>query len=118
MYQVSKKFEFCASHKLEGLEHGHPCQRIHGHNYEVEFVFEAEELDETGMVIDYRKMEPIKQFLDTGVDHRHLNDFWEFNPTAENIARELFKIGKKAFPQLRMVKVSETPKTTATYYEL
>ena len=35
-FAISKEFHFSASHRLEGLHDGHPCGRMHGHNYVVE----------------------------------------------------------------------------------
>lgn len=33
MRTLSKEFHFSAAHRLEGLQEGHPCGRMHGHNY-------------------------------------------------------------------------------------
>ena len=38
MFSISKQFHFCASHIIEGVPEGHPCGRLHGHNYVVELV--------------------------------------------------------------------------------
>jgi 6-pyruvoyltetrahydropterin/6-carboxytetrahydropterin synthase len=46
-----------------------------------------------------------------------LNNVFGFNPTAENIARHLFEIGKSFWPQVSAVRVSETDKTWAEYAE-
>ncbi len=92
MYKVSKEFDFCASHCLKGLEKNHPCMRTHGHNYKVIIEMESEELNDNGFVLDYRDMEPIKKFFNDGFDHKHLNDFLPFQPSAENIARHIYII--------------------------
>lgn len=116
MYIISKEFHFSSSHILTGLKPGHPCERLHGHNYVVVFYFKSEELNEVGFVIDYRDLDPIKQYLDDVFDHRHLNDVLPgLNPTAENIARFLYTEFKPQFVQLFKVEVSETPKTKAFY---
>lgn len=115
MYVIRKEFAFSASHQLYGLKVGHPCTNCHGHNYVVTVEMSATKLSAIGFVIDYRELEPIKKFIDTTLDHRHLNDVLVINPTAENLAKYIFQKFKKEFPQLTAVEVSETPKTTARY---
>jgi len=115
MYLIRKEFHFSASHQLEGLPKEHPCSRCHGHNYVVTIELKAIKLSEVGFVTDYRSLEPVKEFIDQALDHKHLNDFFDFNPTAENMARYLYNLFIKRFPQLSAIEVSETPKTTARY---
>ena len=115
MYTISKEFAFSAAHTLNGLPADHPCSRLHGHNYVIIVELSSVKLDHVGFVTDYRKLDPVKQYIDTNLDHKNLNDVLEFNPTAENIAKYLFKIFTKTFPQLSAVSVKETPKTLARY---
>jgi len=115
MYKISKQFSFSASHILEGLPADHPCTRLHGHNYIVTVHLKSETLDDKGFVKDYRELNVIKDYIDKHLDHRHLNDVFKVNPTAENIARELFEIFVKIIPQIYAIEVSETPKTSAMY---
>lgn len=116
MYTISKEFHFSASHQLHGLPQGHPCGRMHGHNYVVIVVLYGMTLDNTGFVLDYGELKPIKEFIDNELDHRHLNDVMgDIQPSAENIARFLFKAFQAQFPKLRSISVKETPKTIATY---
>lgn len=110
-----KTFSFCASHQLEGLPDTHPCSRLHGHNYLIKVELSDIKLNDVGFVIDYRKLDSIKQLIDETLDHRHLNDVFVCNPTAENIAKELFKTFIGRFPQLSAIEVSETPKTNCRY---
>lgn len=115
MYKISKQFAFSASHILSGLPQEHPCARLHGHNYIVTLHLKSETLDDVGFVKDYRSLSVAKEYIDTNLDHRHLNDILNFNPTAENIAKHLFDLFKQIIPELYAVEVSETPKTTAVY---
>lgn len=115
MYKISKQFAFSASHILEGLPEDHPCSRLHGHNYTVTVYLKADTLNEVGFVKDYRELSLIKEYIDNNLDHRHLNDVFTVNPTAENMARELYTIFVKEIPQIYAVEVSETPKTSAIY---
>ena len=122
MYTISKEFHFSASHVLHKLPGNHPCSRLHGHNYIVIAEFASEMLNETGFVIDYRDLEPIKKWLDDNFDHKNLNDQIPFNPTAENLARFLYhEFVRFSFhdlphkPTLSAIIVKETEKTTARY---
>lgn len=115
MYTIRKEFHFSASHELEGLSINHPCSRVHGHNYVVTVELKSSKVNEVGFVKDYRALDPIKQFIDDALDHKHLNDFLPFNPTAENIAKHLYDLFKGNNPELSAVEVSETPKTFCRY---
>ena len=116
MYTIRKEFNFSASHQLEGLQpEDHPCMRVHGHNYVVTVEMRSPFLNPQDFVLDYREMEPIKKYLDSTFDHRHLNDVMIPQPSAENIARVIFDYCKTRYPMLFAVEVSETPKTTARY---
>ena len=115
MYKISKQFSFSASHVLEHLKDGHPCTRLHGHNYAVTVHLKSEVLNKDGFVIDYRELKSIKDYIDDQLDHRHLNDVIPGFITAENIARFLYDQFKPSFPQLYAIEVSETPSTRAIY---
>jgi 6-pyruvoyltetrahydropterin/6-carboxytetrahydropterin synthase len=95
----------------------HPCARTHGHNYVVEVSLKAPTLDETGFVLDYGDLKPFKEYIDSTLDHRHLNDVLPFQPSAENLARHFFDWCKARWPQTAAVRVSETPKTWSEYHE-
>ena len=120
-YTISKEFAFSASHVLHGLADGHPCGRLHGHNYIVRLELTGP-LARTGFVHDYRDLDPFKQWLDDTLDHRHINHVMPegySNPTAENMAHWMHR---QALALLDLpagvevaVSVSETPKTWATY---
>ncbi|MGO4490000.1 6-pyruvoyl trahydropterin synthase family protein [Microbacterium sp. 2RAF4] len=117
---ISKDFDFAASHRLEGLREGHQCSRIHGHNYVVR-VTVVGDVVEPGFVIDYGDFAPIKAWLDDTLDHRHLNDVIDMNPTAEHLAALLAETAYSVFADAGYrnvdavtVSVSETPKTWAS----
>jgi 6-pyruvoyltetrahydropterin/6-carboxytetrahydropterin synthase len=79
---------FDAAHQLKDsdLLITKACARLHGHTYAV--IVEAEsDLNEAGMVVDFKA---IKQIIDR-LDHQYINDIFnelgiEKQPTAENIA--------------------------------
>ena len=119
MYQISKDFPWSASHVLNGLHDDHPCGRLHGHNYVARVTIEAATLDENGFVVDYGRLAPFKAYIDEVLDHRHLNDVTDENPTAEHLADMLTAVagtcvhGQRDVTMYVTVAVSETPKTWA-----
>lgn len=115
MYKISKQFSFSASHVLDMLDKGHPCARMHGHNYVITVHLRAETLDQYGFVKDYKALKIVKEFIDSTLDHRHLNDVIPTHPTSENIARFIYERFKLEIPELYAVEVSETPKTSCIY---
>lgn len=122
MYTISKEFHFSASHVLYGLNDGHPCERMHGHNYVIVVELQAETLNDVGFVKDYRELDTIKKFIDEQLDHKHLNDvkidgkfLFAPNPSAEIMAEQLYLIFHDMVPEVTAVTVKETPKTAATY---
>ena len=119
MYRITKEFHFSASHQLTGLEDNHPCSRLHGHNYVVELTLAKQHLNDVGFVVDYRRLERFKRFIDDELDHRHLNDVVLFNPTSERLAKWLYDKAVQLLEHgalIESVTVKETEKTSATYY--
>ena len=120
MYRVSKRFGFSASHVLHGLGDDHPCSRLHGHNYEIEVIAEAPDLDQRGFVVDFRELDDVKVWVDATLDHRHLNDVMEGQPSAEAIARLVFEWSTANLPpavgdRVVAVRAWETPKAYAEF---
>lgn len=115
MYSISKDFAFSAAHRLEGLPDDHPCARDHGHNYTVRVTLQAGTVDAVGFVVDYNELKALGQWIDATLDHRHLNEVVDFNPTAENLARYIYDWCRDHWLEVAGVSVSETPKTWATY---
>jgi 6-pyruvoyltetrahydropterin/6-carboxytetrahydropterin synthase len=117
MYTITKEFAFEASHRLLDMPEGHKCGRMHGHSYRVVVVLGSEVLDKYGFVIDYGDLDPLKQYIDKSLDHRHLNDVLDMRqPTAEKIAEHLFDFCAALWNEKVLeVRVSETAKTWAIY---
>jgi 6-pyruvoyltetrahydropterin/6-carboxytetrahydropterin synthase len=120
MYRVSKRFGFSASHVLHGLGDDHPCSRMHGHNYELEVIAESAELDERGFVVDFRELDDVKAWVDDTLDHRHLNDVMEGQPSAEAVARLVYEWSVANLPaavggKVVAVRAWETPRAYAEY---
>lgn len=112
---ISKDFAFSASHVLDTLGDGHPCARLHGHNYLVR-VEVSGEVDAHGMVLDYGELDGFAQLLAERYDHRHLNDVLPLSPpTAENLAATLATEARAFVPTSLAVRVgvAETPRVWA-----
>lgn len=116
-YSIEKDFAFSASHVLQGLPEGHQCGRLHGHNYVVRVRLSGDSLLAVGFLFDYGDLAPVKRWIDSTFDHRHLNDLLEENPTAEHLAEHVARKVTQlcAIPAGIDVSagVSETPKTWA-----
>lgn len=119
MFTISKEFHFSAAHQLDGLHEGHPCGRLHGHNYIVRVTLTGDTLDEHGFLLDYNDLKPFGAWLDAHLDHKNLNDVLPIQPTAENLAQSLAGTLREvvAVPESVTVQiaVSETPKTWAEW---
>jgi len=122
MYTITKQFHFSAAHRLTNLPADHPCARHHGHNYIVEVVLRSKDLRREEMwVRDYGELKRIKKYIDENLDHRDLNEYFAEvyrdppQTTAEMLAFHLYKTFENDYPELYAIRVSETPKTWATY---
>lgn len=83
MYYVRKRIEISAAHRLS-LSYESKCTQLHGHNWIITVECRSHELNDDGMVVDFTHIK--NKVLDL-LDHKILNDVFDFNPTAENIAR-------------------------------
>ena len=83
IYCVTKRMEIAGAHRLN-LSYESKCQNLHGHNWIITLYCAAKELNEDGMVCDFKH---IKEKIHGRLDHSNLNEILDFNPTAENIAK-------------------------------
>lgn len=111
---ISKEFHFSASHFLQGLNKNHPCSHLHGHNYIVKTILKGEP-NKQGFVVDYRELKIIQDWINETLDHKHLNDIFDFNTTVELMSEYIYKKFKPMFPQLIAIEMSETNKTNCRY---
>ena len=91
IYSLTVRSTFAAAHLLR--EYQGNCERLHGHNWQVEATVEAEELDSRGMALDFREMKAALHDILARLDHKHLNEIPPFdvqNPSSENIARYIY----------------------------
>ena len=115
MISISFTCHFDAAHKLD-LPYDSPCNRAHGHRYEVSIGASAGQL-EHGMVVDYNLLKDVVEEF----DHRDLNalpDFAALPTTAEHIATVLARKLQSAVGQrvsIDEVVVRESPQSAARW---
>jgi 6-pyruvoyltetrahydropterin/6-carboxytetrahydropterin synthase len=84
--------DFASAHSLRGYPGD--CAKLHGHNWKIEVQVVGTQLNDIGMVIDFKEIKRHAKEVIKTLDHSFLNDhpyFQDTNPTAENIAVYLFK---------------------------
>ena len=124
MFQVSKTFSFDAAHALRGYDGN--CERLHGHRWEVNVCVEGSELNDLGILIDFRVIKAAVQEATADYDHNTLNDVAPYdviNPSTEHIARTIYLALRDtlavhaATAHLAYVQVWESPTSWAKYWE-
>ena len=121
MFELTINVNFEAAHFINNYPG--KCSRLHGHNWRVEVNIYGSQLDELGMLIDFRDLKESVNEIMLKLDHYCLNDIEPFsaiNPTAENIAKYIYEqLGEtKEFDQnvkLRSVRVWESLNSAAAY---
>ena len=97
IYRLRVKDSFAAAHQLREYEGA--CERLHGHNWDVELEVEGERLNNQGLLVDFKVLKSILKEVLKPLDHSMLNEHPQFqkeNPTSERIATYIFKeVGKR-----------------------
>ena len=129
---LSRKAHFNAAHRLYRKDWSDAkndlifgkCNNpnFHGHNYELIVSITGEIDPETGYLLDVKILtDLIKEEVEDQFDHKNLNmdvpEFFDLNPTAENIVVVIWnKIRKRIQPELGLeVVLYETPRNFVTY---
>ena len=122
MFEVSVEQTFAAGHALRNYKGA--CENVHGHNFKIQVTIEGQELDGTGMLVDFLDVKQSMREVIARLDHRFLNDVPPFdvkNPSAENIAEYFYEeltsglVSNPVPVRVREVKVWETDIQSATY---
>jgi 6-pyruvoyltetrahydropterin/6-carboxytetrahydropterin synthase len=122
VFEICVQTTFSAAHFLKGYRGD--CARMHGHNWTVVVYIKCYGLNEIGVGIDFRDIKQTMNDIVKDFDHHNLNElaiFENMNPTSENIAKHIY--GKLSAlinsdtVKVSKVKVSESPKTSASYWE-
>jgi 6-pyruvoyltetrahydropterin/6-carboxytetrahydropterin synthase len=125
MFEVTVEDSFAAGHYLRNYRG--KCENPHGHNYKVRVTLAGEELDNAGLLLDFKDLREVMRPVIDRLDHQMINDlepFKELNPSAENLAKYFFdeaniRLKKATDGRVRVkdVTVFETDSTTAKYSE-
>ena len=129
---VTRRETFSASHRLynpnlseeQNIEVYDKCASPngHGHNFVLEVTVVGEPQQETGYVIDLKKLKNvIRAEIISKVDHKHLNYDVDFLkgviPTSENVAKAIWKILKSKITEatLYSVRLHETENNSVEF---
>jgi 6-pyruvoyltetrahydropterin/6-carboxytetrahydropterin synthase len=120
MYEVTIIKSFSAAHLLAQI--GGKCEELHGHNFRVEVTVAAPDLNESGLLIDFRVLKKWLNVILDQMDHKHLNElpyFAGINPSAENIAKYIYAQmepkAKESQVRIARIKVWESENAAVTY---
>lgn len=101
---------------------GHPgkCNSLHGHNYNFTVTVATSDLNGLGMVVDFSILKnKVKHILDEMYDHKTIiyekdpravtlkavgAELVDYNPTAENMAKQIYFILSKSFREIDELK--------------
>jgi len=118
MYKLKVEGNFSSAHNLRGYKG--KCEDLHGHNWRVKISVESSELDEIGMLLDFKYLKKKLNAILEDLDHKYLNKvafFKRINPTSENIAKYIYGRLKPQIPLLNSVTVWENSTNSASYEE-
>lgn len=123
MYELTVKSHFDAAHALS--DYPGECRQLHGHTWDVEVTVSGEDLNELGILYDFKDLKTDLGKVLGEYDHGYLNEvapFDEISPTAENLARVIYErlaavIGAKARAKIKVAEVSvwESPIAKIAY---
>lgn len=111
--------QICSAHKLN-IPHDSQYKGIHGHNWNITVEIDSDDLNQDGMIVDFKHIKEIVKQL----DHTDINSVMEKNPTAECIAQwiagriqTLLQDKNKCSDTARLyrIAVQETEDTTVYY---
>jgi 6-pyruvoyltetrahydropterin/6-carboxytetrahydropterin synthase len=125
MFEVTVEAGFSSGHYLRNY-HG-KCENPHGHNYRVLVTLAGAELDEAGLLLDFKILKTLLRPVVEYLDHRMINElppFTELNPSAENLARYFYDETSRELLEITGGRVRvkdctlfETDTSFARYYE-
>jgi 6-pyruvoyltetrahydropterin/6-carboxytetrahydropterin synthase len=133
MFELTRDLSFCYGHRL--LNYDGKCRHLHGHNGRVQIRLVAERLDARGMLVDFGDVKRrLGDWIDAELDHRmllHRDDpalpalrtlneplfVMDDNPTAENIAKLIFRKARELGLPVAEVRLWETDNSSAVYRE-
>ena len=125
MFEVTVEAGFSSGHYLRNYRG--KCENPHGHNYRVLVTLAGAELDEAGLLLDFKLLKTLLRPVVDRLDHQMINElepFTELNPSAENLARYFYQETARQLSEMTSGRVRikdctifETDTSFARYYE-
>lgn len=126
MFEVTVEAGFSSGHYLRNYRG--KCENPHGHNYKVFVTLIGADLDEAGLLLDFKLLKQVMRPVVDRLDHQMINDLEPFvaelNPSAENLARYFYQETSRQLQDLTAGRVRvkdctlyETDTSFARYYE-
>jgi 6-pyruvoyltetrahydropterin/6-carboxytetrahydropterin synthase len=125
MFEITVQAGFSSGHFLRNY-HG-KCENPHGHNYRVLVTLIGEQLDPSGLLLDFKLLKEILRPAVNYLDHQMINElepFTTINPSAENLARYFYEQTAEQMNEMTQGRVRvkdctlyETDTSFARYYE-
>ena len=125
MFEVTVDASFSSGHYLRNYRG--KCENPHGHNYRVRVTLQGRELDQAGLLLDFKELKSVMRPVIDYLDHQMINELKPFdviNPSAENLAKYFYDETNKQLRDMTSGRVTvkdvllyETDLTTAKYYE-
>lgn len=110
MFTIRKQFKFEMAHQLKDSYSAACHENLHGHSYVLELYFNSETVDKNGMVVDFGEVKDVigdyvnswdhsltmpvffdKEYLDMLGRYTKKMRITSYNPTAENMAKEMYR---------------------------
>lgn len=122
MYELKVVTRFAAAHQLKMV--AEKCENLHGHNWKVELCVAGENLQDSGVLMDFGIIKQrLGEIIET-LDHSFLNELPAFdrsNPSSEVIARNIAdafseRIGSEEGIFVSSVRVWESDDACASYF--
>ncbi len=118
MFELEVRRTFSAAHsvKIHGVQ-----EPLHGHDWQVDLVVRAADLDSEGMACDFHELERALDGVLRPFANRNLNETPPFdarNPTAEAVAQHIAQEMTLRIPsrvKILSVRVTEAPGCAARY---
>jgi len=125
MFEITVQAVFSSGHYLRNYQG--KCENPHGHNYRTLVTLIGEDLDDDGLLLDFKLLKHVLRPTVQYLDHQMINDlepFTTLNPTAENLARYIFEQTAEQLSHLEQHRVRvkdctvyETDTSFARYYK-
>jgi len=82
-WTIDKEFSWEGGHRVWAQKLDRPdlsittdcaCKHLHGHSYMIKVFLEADNLDQSAMVTDFKNLNFMKEFVDNVLDHKFMID--------------------------------------------